>query len=140
MKYYSNALFSIGFTMLMLAVSASSHADIVVHNHGGYVVTQICTNSYLGHSCEGTSLPIGQSYAISSDIIPDEGVQVELHVLCAAWILLPIADAIGTSRKLIKDGEHIDLSGACFYFAQDADANIMPNADNIDMQWLVNIR
>lgn len=118
----------------IIAFTNSAFADIKVKNSGAYVIERICIDGIDGKICKDMSLPLAQSYTIPSENIPPGGTQLGVGVICAAFLVLPIVHAHGTTSNYIQDGEEVNLSGVCLYFVKNSSANVMPTS-NTPMNW-----
>ncbi|WP_211827825.1 hypothetical protein [Kistimonas asteriae] len=123
----------------IMTFTNSVFADIKISNTGAYVIERICINDFDSKTCQKMSLPIGQSYTIPSENIPSGGTQIAIEVLCAAYMVLPMADAQGITANYIQDGEQIKLNGICTYFGADNFANVMPQS-NTHMDWNIKFK
>ncbi len=140
MKTASTTSKFIALTVLsILTLASNAFADITIANRGAYVIQKVCINDFNNDTCQKMSLPVGQSYTIPSDQIPTGGAQIGIQVLCAAYLVLPLADAQGITSTYIQDGEEIRLNGICTYFGSESDATVMPQSSTY-MDWNVKLK
>ncbi|WP_345198197.1 hypothetical protein [Kistimonas scapharcae] len=140
MKTVSTATKLIFLTALsILALASNAFADITIANKGAYVIERVCINDFDSDTCQKMSLPVGQSYTIPSNQIPAGGAQIGIEVLCAAYLVLPMADAQGITSAYVQDGEKITLNGICTYFGADSGATVMPQSSS-PIDWYVKFK
>ncbi len=123
----------------ILTLASNAFADITIANKGAYVIERVCIDDFNSDTCQKMSLPVGQSYTIPSDQIPAGGAQIAIEVLCAAYLVLPMANAQGITSTYIQDGEQIKLNGICTYFGSDSDATVMPQSST-HIDWNVKFK